>query len=656
MAHKKYDKEYLKLLAKQFPTATAAATEIINLKAILSLPKGTEHFLADIHGEHEAFRHVLQNASGSIRRKVDEIFGSSVRQDEKRELCTLIYYPNEVLDLVRKRENNIEDWYMVILSQLVQVCRKVGEKYTRSKVRKALPSKYSYIIQELLHEDATNAHKTMYYQSIFHTIIQTGKAEDFISAICKTIKRLVIDKLHIVGDIYDRGPGAHHIMDTLDGYHNWDMQWGNHDMVWMGAACGNSASMANVMRISLRYANLNTIEEGYGINLLPLARFAMTTYADDPCTVFMPKLATADRVYDEGSVYLLAQMHKAISIIQFKLEYQIIKRHPEYKMDGRNLLHCIDLAAGTITLPSGGTYPLLDRNFPTIDPQNPYALTKEESEVVDRLMESFRRSEKLQHHINLMYKYGSMYLTMNDNLLYHASVPLNEDRTFKAIEIDGKKYAGRALYEKIDALVREAHVGRKGKPSKSKTLSAIDFMWYLWCGPDSPLFDKDAMTTFERYFIEDKETHKENKGYYFVYRKDEEMCLQILQEFGLAGPDCHIINGHVPVKAIKGELPIQANGRMMLIDGGFSHAYQKSTGIAGYTLIYNSHGLHLVQHEPFSSTQQAIENMDDIQSSTVVKTSSSHRILVADTDNGKILQNEVDALQALLEAYKYGKI
>lgn len=650
----KYNLEYLKLLAKQFPTATQAATEIINLQAILSLPKGTEHFLADLHGEHEAFSHVLRNASGSIRRKVDEIFGSSIRKEEKRELCTLIYYPNEVLDIIREREKNIEEWYMVVLNQLVQVCRKVSEKYTRSKVRKSLPSKYSYIIQELLHEDATNTHKTMYYQSIFTSIIQTGKAEDFINAICKTIKRLVIDKLHIVGDVYDRGPGAHHIMDTLSRYHNWDIQWGNHDMLWMGAACGNEASMANVMRISLRYANLDTIEDGYGINLLTLARFAMKTYANDPCTVFMPKLSTADRVYDESGVYLIAQMHKAMAIIQFKLEYQIIKRHPEYRMEGRNLLHLINQKEGTITLPSGITYPMLDTNFPTIDPNDPYTLTEGEQEVVDRLMQSFRQSEKLQEHINLMYKFGRMYLTINGNLLYHASVPLNEDRTFRSVQIGDECYAGKALYDRIDSIVREAHDGRKS--TKSKRRDAIDFLWYLWCGQDSPLFDKSAMTTLERYFIEDKETHTEHKGHYFVYRKEEEVCIRILEEFGLSGPDCHIINGHVPVKAIKGEQPIQANGKMMLIDGGFSHAYQKSTGIAGYTLIFNSHGLHLVQHEPFCSTQTAIESMEDIHSSTVVKTYASHRLLVGDTDNGKVLQAEIDGLKALMEAYKYGKL
>lgn len=655
MKIKNYSLEYLQLLAEKFPSAVEAATEIINLEAILSLPKGTEHFLADIHGEYEAFDHVLKNASGSIKRKVDELFGAYVRQDEKRELCTLIYYPKEMLEQVHHREENIEEWYPVILNKLIQVCKKVSEKYTRSKVRKSLPKQYSYIIQELLHEDAGNDHKSAYYHSIFKSIIETGKAEDFIIALCQTIQRLVIDHLHVVGDIYDRGPGAHHVMDTLSKYHNFDIQWGNHDMLWMGAACGNAASMANVLRVSLRYANLNTLEEGYGINLLPLARFAMETYANDECKVFRPKLGSADKLYDENSAYLIAQMHKAISVIQFKLEHEIISRHPEYGMEDRNLLHKMDLAAKTITLPDGKSYPLLDTNFPTIDPKDPYKLSDKEKEIVERLLINFRHSEKLQKHIDILYKHGSMYLSYNGNLLYHASIPMNEDKTFRALRIGKTSYSGKALYDKIDSIVREARVSSSVAKKKEKQM-AIDFMWYLWCGPDSPLFDKSAMTTLERYLVEDKATHHEQKGYYFVYRKEEEVCIKILEEFGLSGPDSHIINGHVPVKAVKGEQPIQAGGRMMLIDGGFSKAYQKSTGIAGYTLIFNSHGLHLIQHEPFCSTQRAIEKMEDIQSSTVLKAATSHRIYVRDTDNGKVLRSQIDALKALLEAYKYGKI
>ena len=648
----KHDLDYLELLSESFPTATEVATEIINLEAILNLPKGTEHFLADIHGEYEAFIHVLKNASGSIRRKVDEVFGGQLRQNQKRELCTLIYYPREKLELVKQSDERMEDWYMVTLNQLIKVCQKAAEKYTRSKVRKTLPPKYSYIIQELLHEDGVNPNKSAYISSIFSSIISTGCADDFIIAISETIQRLVIDHLHVVGDVFDRGPGAHIIMDTLMKYHHFDIQWGNHDMLWMGAAVGNASCMANVVRIALRYANLDTLESGYGINLLPLARFAMDTYADDPCTVFKPKLAQADQTYDDKSVYLISQMHKAISIIQFKLEHQIIARHPEYKMDNRDLFHLVNFTDGTIKL-SSGVYPMLDMNFPTVDPADPYALTEQEQNIVDRLMGCFMRSEKLQNHLKCLYRHGSMYLTYNMNLLYHASIPLNKDKSLKKVRGGDKTYAGRELLDKVEEMIRTAYVA----PEKSdQRLAAVDYMWYLWCGPDSPLFDKAMMTTFERYFIEDKATHHEEKGYYYVYRQEKAVCEMILKEFGLEGPDTHIINGHVPVKAKKGELPIGAEGKLMLIDGGFSKAYQSSTGIAGYTLIFNSQGLHLVQHEPFSSTRKAIEEMEDIKSITVVREVTSHRMLVKDTDNGHLLSKQVENLKKLLQAYSYGLI
>ena len=651
---KEYDLKYLRLLSRSFPTPEAVATEIINLEAILSLPKGTEHFLADIHGEYQAFNHVLKNASGSIRRKVEEVFGADVRAEEKRQLCTLIYYPREVLVRIRNSEEQLEDWYIVTLNKLVKVIRKVSEKYTRSKVRKMLPEQYSYIIQELMHEDGNNDQKTAYYHSIFTSIIGTGKAEDFIIVMCETIQKLVVDHLHVVGDVYDRGPGAHHVMDTLLKYDRFDIQWGNHDMLWMGAANGNPASIANVLRISLRYANLRTLEEGYGINLLPLARLAIDTYHDDPCTAFMPRLLEADEVIDEKRMYMMAQMHKAIAVIQFKLEQHIISRHPEYHMEGRNLLHLMDLSRGAITLPDRGEYPLTDTNFPTVDAEDPYRLSEEEAHVVEELVRSFRNSEKLQRHMDLLYSHGSMYLSFNDNLLFHASIPMNEDKTLKSVIIGSEEYAGRALYDKIEELVRTARIPERVSAEEHR--DALDFMWYLWLGPDSPLFDKSAMTTFERYFIADKETHAEQKGYYFIYRKDPEVCDRILADFGLTGDDCHIINGHVPVKAAKGEMPIQAEGKMMLIDGGFSKAYQPSTGIAGYTLIFNSHGMHLVQLEPFASTRDAIENMADISSVTVVKTEASHRILVANTDIGKQLKEQVRALKALLRAFNYGKI
>ncbi len=651
----KNDIKYLRLLAEKFPTAAAAATEIMNLQAILSLPKGTEHFLADVHGEYEAFIHVLKNASGSIRRKVDELFESQLREQERSELCTLIYYPRESIELIKQQEPISDDWYMVTLNKMVKVCRKVSEKYTRSKVRKALPEKYSYIIQELMHEDGgTNSHKSAYIQSIFSSIVETGQAEDFIVALSDTIQRLVIDHLHLVGDVYDRGPGAHVIMDKLMSYHHVDVQWGNHDMLWMGAANGNEACMANVVRISLRYANLDTLENAYGINLLPLARFASDVYDNDPCTPFKPKIGKdGSEMYDDKSAYLIAQMHKAISVIQFKLEHAIIARNPDYKMEDRDLFHRCDMEAGTITLPNGNTYPLLDTHFPTVNPKNPYELTEAEAVVVERLMKSFLQSEKLQQHIQFLYNQGSMYLCCNHNLLFHASIPLNEDRSFKQVKLGKSCYAGRELYDRLDEFIRIARM----KPGEHELRdAAVDYMWYLWCGPDSPLFDKSAMTTFERYFIADKATHNEEKGYYFVYRTEEQMCVDILKEFGLEGPDAHIVNGHVPVKAIKGEQPAKANGKLMLIDGGFSRAYQSSTGIAGYTLIFNSQGLHIVKHNPFNSTANAIKNHEDIESVSVVRESSSHRMLVRDTDNGKVLLAQVDDLKDLLTAYKYGLI
>lgn len=648
------DLRYLRLLSKQFPTAAVAASEIMNLQAIMSLPKGTEHFLADVHGEYEAFIHVLKNASGTIRRKVYEIFGGHIREQELRELCTLIYYPEESLELVKQKENSMKDWYIVTLNQLIKVCQRVSEKYTRSKVKKSLPPHYSYIIQELLHEDAVNSStKSKYINSIIETIIETGHADDFIIAISETIQRLAIDHLHVVGDVYDRGPGAHIIMDKLMTYHNVDIQWGNHDILWMGAAVGNTASMANVIRIALRYANLETLETGYGINMLPLARLAMEVYKNDPCLAFKPKLGESSISYDEKSIYLISQMHKAIAIIQFKLEYQIISRHPEYKMDDRNLLKNWDKENNTIKLPDGNIYPLNDNNFPTIDPKNPYKLTEDEMEVVNRLRYSFLHSEKMQKHLEFLYKKGSMYLSINENLLFHASIPLNEDKSFKKVKIGKKSYSGKELMDKVDEIVRIAGMRNQTKEVREE---AVDFMWYLWCGPDSPLFDKSAMTTFERYFIDDKKTHKEHKGYYYIYRIEKDVCEKILKEFGLEGPDTHIINGHVPVKAGKGEIPLQANGKLMLIDGGFSKAYQSSTGIAGFTLIFNSQGLHLVKHEPFSSKKEAIELMEDIESVSVVKEFNTHRMYVRDTDKGKILQEQVESLGKLLKAYKFGLI
>ncbi len=647
------DLKYLRQLAKQFPNSARVASEIMNLQAILNLPKGTEHFLADVHGEYEAFAHVLKNASGTIRTKVYDLFGGQIRESELKELCTLIYYPRATMEFISKRETSMNEWYKVVLNQLIKVCQRISEKYTRSKVRKALPEQYSYIIQELLHEDSMSSKKSAYFQSILNSIIETDRAEDVIAALCLTIQQLAIDHLHVVGDIYDRGPGAHIIMDRLLKYHNVDIQWGNHDMLWMGAAVGNKACMANVIRIALRYANLETIEDGYGINLFPLARFATETYANDSCERFQPKLSDSTELYDDKNIYLISQMHKAIAVIQFKIEAKLIEDHPEYEMEGRCLLHLIDKDRKTITLPNGEVHSLLDNNFPTIDINKPYELSPEELEVVNRLTYGFSHSDKLREHTDFLYAKGGMYLAYNSNLLYHAAIPLDENKELKEVKVGKKAYKGKELMERIDSYVRLAHWSAKDADDHQ---DAIDYIWYLWCGPDSPLFDKSAMTTFERYFIEDKKTHKEQKGYYYVYRVEQEVCEYILKEFGLDPAESRIINGHVPVKASKGESPMQAGGKLMLIDGGFSRAYQSSTGIAGYTLIFNSQGLHLVKHEPFSSTKQAIEQMEDIESVSVVREFSKERILVMNTDKGKRIQEEVEDLKRLLKAFRIGLI
>ena len=647
------DLRYLQLLSYSFPTIADASTEIINLEAILNLPKGTEHFLTDLHGEYEAFQHVLKNASGAVKRKVNEIFGHTLRESEKKELCTLIYYPEEKLQLIKEKEKDLDDWYLITLNQLVKVCQNVSSKYTRSKVRKALPKDFSYIIQELLHESTIDPNKHAYINVIISTIISTKRSDDFIIAMCNLIQRLTIDSLHIVGDIYDRGPGAHIIMDTLCDYHNFDIQWGNHDLLWMGAASGNDACMANVIRMSMRYANLATLEDGYGINLLPLATFAMDIYGDDPCEIFAPKLNFSDSRYNEKTLRLITQMHKAITIIQLKLEAAIIDRRPDIGMQGRKLLHLIDFERGVFQY-EGQEYALLDTNFPTIDPADPYRLTDEEHDLMEKLHASFMNSEKLKKHMRCLFTYGGMYLVCNSNLLYHASVPLNADGSFKHVKINGKEYWGEKLLKKVDQLVRTAYFGEEGSEEKS---FALDYMWYLWCGPDAPSFDKDKMATFERYFVADKSLHKETKGYYYTLRNEVEVCNNILREFGI-DPEAHahIINGHVPVKTIKGEQPIKAEGKLLVIDGGFSKAYQPETGIAGYTLVYHSHGLQLVQHEPFQSRQKAIEEGLDIKSTTFLVEFNSQRMMVKDTDKGRELRTQIEDLKKLLVAYRTGLI
>lgn len=647
------DMRYIRLLSNTFPTIAAASTEIINLQAILNLPKATEHFVADIHGEYEAFQHILKNASGNIKRKVNDLFGNTLREVEKRELCTLIYYPEQKLELVKASEPDINDWYHITLHHLVAVCRDVSSKYTRSKVRKSLPKDFSYIIQELLHERSEDKNKANYVNVIVDTIISTGRADDFIVAISNVIQRLAIDQLHILGDVYDRGPGAHRIMDLLETYHSWDITWGNHDIIWMGATAGNDACMCSVIRLSLRYANLVTLEDGYGINLVPLATFAMEAYGDDPCTEFLPKTDAGTGAIDEKTRQLIAKEHKAIAVLQFKLEGQLYEKHPEWKMKGRAMLERVNYEKGTIDI-DGKEYKLSSCSFPTVDPKNPNKLTKEEEILVEKLHHSFEVSEKLHKHIKLMLSHGCMYSIWNNNLLFHASIPLCEDGTMKNVEIyPGNTVSGQQLMTDVGMLIRCAF---QNDSSQKMIDDAKDYFMYLWCGPDSPLFDKSKMATFERYFIKEKETHEEKKGYYFILRNKEEICDNILKAFGVTDPNRHIINGHVPVKAVKGESPIKANGRLMVIDGGFSQAYHHETGIAGYTLVYHSRGFQLVQHEPFTSTEDAIIRGTDIKSTTQIVEMSSRRMLVADTDKGKELNAQIDDLQELLYAYRHGFI
>ncbi|WP_238861484.1 fructose-1,6-bisphosphatase [Clostridium sp. YIM B02569] len=641
---------YLELLSKQYPTINEASTEIINLQAILNLPKGTEHFLTDIHGEYEPFIHVLKNASGVIKRKIEDLFGNSLMQSEKKSLATLIYYPEQKLEIVLKQEENIDDWYKINLYRLIEICRYVSSKYTRSKVRKALPKDFTYIIEELLHEQPKGIDKYEYYEQIIRTIIDTDRSKEFIVALSKLIQRLVIDRLHILGDIFDRGPGADIIMDTLVEYHSVDIQWGNHDILWMGAACGSDVCIANVIKNSLKYANLDTLENGYGINLLPLATFSMDFYKDHPCNIFLPKM-DCDKKYSINEINLIAQMHKAIAIILFKLEGQVILRHPEFNMNHRLLLNKINYAEGTINL-NGKTHKLKDSFFPTIDLKNPYELTYDEKELIDKLKTSFINSDKYNKHVRFLYSNGSLYLKFNSNLLYHGFIPLNEDGSFKKVKIADKEYKGKELLDKLDMLAREAYFSKDKDDSDNKE----DIMWYLWCGASSPLFGKDRMTIFEQYFIEEKETHYERKDPYFSLRDNEDICKKILNEFGLSSPESHIINGHMPVEEKNGESPIKANGTLLVIDGGFSKAYQPKTGLAGYTLIYNSFGLQLVSHQPFESTEAAIKEETDILSTTLLLEQVVNRKRVEDTDVGVTLKQQIDDLKMLLNAYRKGLI
>lgn len=643
------DIRLLKSLAKQYPTIAAASTEIINLQSILNLPKGTEHFLTDIHGEYEQFNHVLKNGSGSVRRKIDEEFGNTLSNKDKKSLATLIYYPKEKLELILKEEDNIEDWYKITLHRLVQITKRVSSKYTRSKVRKALPKDFAYIIEELITEKAELQDKEAYYNEIINTIIRIGRAPEFIVALSNLIQRLVIDHLHIVGDIYDRGPGPHMILETLRHYHSVDVQWGNHDIVWMGAAAGSLACIASVIRMSARYGNLDTLEEGYGINLIPLATFALETYKKVNCDCFAIKYNTD---YNTKDLSLDMKMHKAITIIQFKLEGQLIMRRPEFELQDRLLLDKINYEDKTIAI-DGVTYPLKDTEFPTIDPNDPYRLTPEEEEVVERLRQAFVRCEKLQTHVRFLFAKGGLYKIHNSNLLYHGCVPMDEDGNFKVVNVYGKEYKGRELYDVLDSYARKGYYSSQDNAEK---LRGLDVLWYIWAGPNSPVYGKDKMTTFERYFIEDKASHKERKNAYYRLMEDESVVNKILEEFGLDTKYSHIINGHVPVELKKGETPIKCGGKLLVIDGGFSRAYQEKTGIAGYTLVANSYGMRLVSHEPFTSSEEAIKNESDIFSDTITVETTRRRQSVADTDIGASLKESIYQLEELLEAYRQGVI
>ena len=645
---KNLETRYLERLSDLYPTIAAASTEIINLQSILNLPKGTEHFLTDVHGEYEAFSHVLKNGSGSVRRKIDDVFGNTMSIRDKRSLATLIYYPKQRMDMIKKTETNMDDWYRVHLYLLIEVSKRAASKYTRSKVRKALPKDFAYVIEELITEKAEVSDKESYYNEIISTIIRIGRAEDFIVAISELIQRLVVDHLHIVGDIYDRGPGPHIIMDKLMTYHSLDIQWGNHDVLWMGAAAGQRGCITNAIRICARYGNLDILEEGYGINLLPLATFALKVYKDDPCTCF--KLKVPDRP-DSEEMQMNLRIHKAISILQFKVEGQIISRQKSFHLEDRALLDKIDYEKGTIVL-GGKEYQLLDTNFPTVDPKDPYALTEEEEEIMERLEKAFINCEKLQRHMRFLLAKGGLYKVYNDNLLYHGCVPLDEDGSLKETEVYGKKYRGKALYDMLDAYVRKGFFAL----DKKEREDGKDIMWYIWLHPDSPLFGKNKMATFERYFIAEKETHIEKKNPYYSYIENEKVIDNIMKEFGLDPSYGHIVNGHVPVKRKDGENPIKCGGKVMVIDGGFSKAYQKETGIAGYTLIFNSYGLLLVAHEPFESTEAAIEKENDIHSELTVVQRVHDRILVGDTDNGRDLKEQIRDLEQLLSAYRNGEI
>ena len=655
-AHRSYTEEelrYLKMLSRQYPTVREAGTEIINLRAILNLPKGCEHFISDVHGEYEAFLHILNSCSGVIRERLDLLFKTSVPRSELDELATLIYYPEEKLEELRPRIDDLDEWYRITLHRLIEVCRLVSERYSRSKVRKALPADYAYVIEELLYTHGEEIDKRDYFENIIATIIEIGQAPDFIQAVCKVIKWAAVDHLHLVGDIFDRGPRADIIMDSLLHHHSVDIQWGNHDVLWMGAASGSRTLVATVLSNSIHYNNLEVVETGYGISLRPLSVFANEVYRDCDVSRFAVKLTGNEGEQPtEKDKLLSARMHKAITLILFKLEGQKILRHPEYHMEDRLLLDKIDYENKCITI-GGVTYALEDTDFPTVDPADPYALTPEEERVIDELTSSFQHSEKLQKHVRFLYSRGSLYKIYNGNLLFHGCIPLDKDGNLLSFCLDGTERKGRDLLDAIDTQARQAYYYKPGTPERKL---GMDLLWFLWAGRNSPIFGRDRMTTFERRFIADESAWAEPKNAYYTLYEDPAVCDFILKEFGLEGPHCHIINGHVPVKARKGESPIKGGGKLIVIDGGFCKAYQPTSGIAGYTLIHNSHSYRIVAHQPFAGREKAIRENFDISSSTEIFERMETRRKIAETDLGREIEERIADLRLLLDAYRDGVV
>lgn len=639
--------KYLNLLSEKFPTIQHVCTEIINLKAILNLPKGTEHFLSDLHGEYESFLHILKNASGVIKTKIDETFDTCMTSEEKRKLATLIYYPEEKLALIKKETTDLNEYYKITLYRLIEICKVVASKYSRSKVRKAMPKDYEYIIDELLHANDNSYNKEYYYNQIINTIIDLDRADAFIIAISKLIQRLAVDHLHIIGDIYDRGPGPHIIIDELMKYHSIDIQWGNHDIIWMGAASGSPACVFNVLRICARYNNLDILEDGYGINIRPLTEFAMEEYSKENGDIFKPQ--NSEKIENKADIDLLTKIQKAVAIIQFKLEAEVIKRNPEFNMEDRLLLDKINYETYEIEL-GGKKYKLKDTYFPTIDSKDPYKLTEKELNVVNKLVKGFENSEKLQEHIKFLYAKGNIYKVYNDNLLIHGCIPMDSEGNFISGTIKGEHLKGKKYLDYIERIARQGYFADKNSEDKKY---GEDYLWYLWCGANSPIFCKNAMKTFERYFLDDKTLREEVKNAFYTLSENEDQCIKILEEFGINKENGHIISGHVPVKLGKGESPIKANGKLLIIDGGLSKSYQKVTGIAGYTLIYSSYGLTLAEHEPFTSTEDAIIKETDLHSFTRI-VEKVERKRINDTDIGKELREQIEDLEKLLEAYKSG--